>query len=101
MGEIADAMLDDLMNNPCEWCGKWPEHCTCKDEDQETPMTNQYQTITVTLSDGSKHCFTGPACIYEDGPQVVLPLQVGPPQDLPPDCYFDTFANLKAPNAKT
>lgn len=59
-------------------------------------MSEQMQTIILTLSDGSKHSFTGPAAIFEGGPEVILPIVATEPKDMPTGCRWEHASELEA-----
>ena len=59
------------------------EHCTTP------PMM---QMVVLTLADGRKVTFSGPAQIFEDG-AVIIEAGVTKPAPLPPGCSWENWTN--------
>jgi len=53
-------------------------------------MSDKYQVITLTTSDGKKHFFTGKATLTDDF-ITVIKVEVSLPSELPKDMYFETI----------
>ena len=56
-----------------------------------TKKPQLYQTVKLTLSDGSSHCFTGPAAVFPGERRTITDVAFTEPKPLPKDCRFDTI----------
>jgi len=54
-----------------------------------TDKPNLYQTVKLTLSDGSSHCFTGPAVVFPGERRTITDVAFTEPKPLPQGCKFE------------
>jgi len=73
----------------CLRCGGRGQNCVCDLHRSES--VTDYQTVTITLSDGRKGTFTGPALVVEadQGKEVIRDIQFGYPKQLPAGAKFE------------
>lgn len=47
-----------------------------------------YQSVVITLDDGSKHTFTGRVCTFKGDKRRIADIAFTEPKPLPADCHF-------------
>jgi len=57
--------------------------------------TRMYQSVVITLSDGTVHHFTGPAIFKEGEERKIRNIEFTLPKELPDDVHFEKLANEK------
>jgi len=54
--------------------------------------SRMYQSVVITLNDGTIHCFTGPAIFKEGEERKIRNIEFTLPKELPSDTHFERLA---------